>query len=191
MKMTLRNGFGRMLLFAYFALGMGPGNSFAQSTRVVAFTSGFEPTFNLQDIFFGLNAGIESPKLNGSFTAGFSFRLGSKKVLIQEAENFYYQFRERRYVLWTGFEKRVKFIEFDEDHSLNAFGFLRGGFSFGDYRGTDRKPDSGFLFLPGAGLAYRTTFAIIKGGYQYVPLKTESISPHRIFLGVNFVIGEE
>lgn len=157
----------------------------------IAPTFGAEAGFNLDDFMMNLLGGIESPRLNGSLQAGFGFRFGSKKVLVEQSENLFYQFRERRYLLQLGLEKRIKMIDLSDDASLQGLAFFRGGFTFGDFRGTKINPESAFLPMPGAGLALRLPDGMFRLGYQYMKLETGNVSPHRLFAGFNLIIGGE
>jgi hypothetical protein len=162
----------------------------AQSDVWVAPTFGFGTNFNLDDVFLTFNGGIESPKANGSVTAGFALRPGSKKVQIEQPGDVIFQYRERRYMLSLGLEKRVKMIEFSEETSLQGLVMLHGGFTFGDFRGTAMHPSNSLLLSPGAGFGLRLKYALVKLGYQYLPLETSSISPHRVFIGINIIPGD-
>lgn len=157
----------------------------AQSDTELAPCLGMEHTFNLNDYLMSFGGGIESPAYRASAHLNFTFRPGSKRVLVQETENLFYQYRERRYIIALDADKRFALMD-GESTDLEVFAGIMGGISIGDYRGTKANAPGGLIYAPRGGFAVSTDFLVARLGYQYLPLRTTSISSHRIYLGFYF-----
>lgn len=157
----------------------------AQFEEPIVGTVGMGTSFNFQDVFWNIGGGLESPKYQASLQGGFGFRIGSKKLLVETGNNTFDQFRERRYLFTLAAEKRFTVLEVADETMLQLFGMLQGSYTFGDYRGVGYGPSKGFLFHPAGGIAIGSSGVIARLGYTYLPLQTESISPHRIFISFN------
>lgn len=177
-----------LLLVALTSFGSQPLR--AQSV-VPEFGVGFN--FNLTDIMADFAFGMSLQEARASIKASFQPRLGTKRVLVESGTpNLLYQYQERRYLLGIEADKRFVLTELDENTEFGLFVGAFGGITFNDYRGTDAK-GSLELAWQGMGGAYLSDprYLILRVGYQYAPLATPSVYPHRIGISFNFLISDD
>jgi hypothetical protein len=150
-------------------------------------STGMDAQFNFTDFLAGLNFGVLDAKYNTGFNLGYATRIGGKRILYEQSPDTIYQFWEKRSMLHLNFEKR--FV-------LGASYFNQKGFfvgvkeilTYGHYIGSEKKPETLFLTVPQIGFYFKSDEVILKLNYEYVNLNTENISPHRIVLGLAFLI---
>ncbi len=172
------------------AIGLTAQPVHAQSV-VPEFGAGLN--FNLTDIMADLSFGMSLQEARASIKASFQPRLGTKRVLVESGTpNLLYQYQERRYLLGVEADKRFMLTQLNENTEVGLFIGAFGGMTFNDYRGTDAK-GSVNLAWEGMGGAYLSDsrFLILRLGYQYLPLVTQSVYPHRIGISFNFLITDD
>lgn len=155
---------------------------------------GTHTSFNGSDFNIGFQAGIGLDDLDLSLRADFTARAGSKRVLVESAQdpNLSYQYREGRYYLGIEVEKRFRLFEPGEDSEAGIAGAVWGGYTFGDYRGTDVAPQRGFIYRPRvAPYVHIDNVVLIQAGYEYLPLRAGGVSDHRAFISFNFTLTQE
>lgn len=162
----------------------------AQVQKSIAPEFGFDMNFNHTDIFMGGRVGICFPVINASVAATFKGRLGSKRVLLETGQkDVLIQYRERRYLLGLEADKRFILNEFGPSTQFGGFIGGFGGLGFGDYRGTSERAPLG---LSGAGMlgAYISdpNAVILRFGYMYLPLRTETVVKHRIYVSFTILV---
>lgn len=178
------------MLFVGLFVTLLANSTKAQNGKAVIPQLGMDLSFNTDDAFWGGLAGVCFPKINASLLATFKGRIGNKRVLVElPNSNNLYQFRERSYLLGLEADKRFVLNEINEKTRFGLFVGGFGGLNFGSYRGTKIGPDAS---LKGAAFIgpyiSDISAAIVKLGYMYLPLNTESVSHHRIFISFSFVI---
>jgi len=140
---------------------------------------------NTDDYYLGVNLGLFERKYKFSVNAGYMIRPFKNRVLRKENEKLYYQFWERRSILYLGIEKQFSLT----NRKNNEFGILlgaRANYSFGKYFGSTKELDSDVTYEPQLG-AYikgkRTYFYLC---YSYLDLKLPEFSSHFIELGLSY-----
>ena len=171
-------------------LGLSSKPLMAQIDSPVGLELGFDFNFNGADAFMGGMAGICMPKWNASARATFKGRLGSKRVLIESGTpDVLYQYRERRYLLGIEAEKRFLFNEINGDTHFGGFVGGFGGLDFANYRGSTASPPSALAGSGMLGVYISDPSAVIaRLGYIYLPVQTESVPVHRIYLSFSILI---
>ena len=171
------------MLVILFGLGKAPVRA------QVAPDFGFGMNFNHTDFMLGFNGGAAFEALDLSARLGFQFRVGSKRVLVEtEVPDVLVQYRERRYLLGIELEKRFTLTEFSSNERLGVWLAPWGGLSIGDYRGSKASSPGGLAWSMQGGIFFNTDGVVLRGGYAWLPLQTNSIVNHRIVFGVNFHI---
>jgi ankyrin repeat protein len=152
----------------YNIFGMGPGMD-----------------FNGSDFITSIDLSLIDTKYNTSINGGFGFRPSAVRTLTDPVNDTLYQYWERRYYFYAGLEKR--FLLFSPEFTTRSGPYisLNGIYSFGNYRGSNSRPDPGLFPSLQAGWYYMNRIITLKFGYQYLDLKT-SISPHRVRLSLLF-----
>ena len=148
-------------------------------------TIGGEFSMNFNDHFFGLGGGITFEEWRLSVLFDFNFRLFAKRVQVEGSDNLIFQYWERRYLPMLGFNWRIKATELGSSWEIGPMVGMRGGFSFGDYRGSLETPPANFLFNPRAGVWVGDEYVFFQLGYQYLPTNYASIANSRVFLSIH------
>ncbi len=142
------------------------------STDLQTIDDGFvvsaDANLNMDDILLGLQLGAWLAEDKLSITGLFLVRPYEKRVQIKRSDNYYYQYREVRFGLGCNIEKQI--------HFRNIIFYLSGGplLSFGDFKGSSRKPGGGLTPIVGAGIVKYFTNHSIMAGYQYINLPRTS-----------------
>lgn len=142
---------------------------------------------NTQDFMLGTGLGLIDSKYGLELYGKFFFRPAAIRVLFPETEEWSYQYWERRTMISGSVNKR--FIIYHNDKTkLGAFLGLGVGYTWGRFRGTDRKPRPETFLNPVGGLFWLKKSIGIDFNYEYADLKIHDFSPHRIALAITFYL---
>lgn len=139
--------------------------------------------FSADDLMVGGEVGISENKYNMFASTGIFARTKALKVIRPENDTLSYQFWERRYFWPFTIGKNFDFYR----KQSNAAGFkaqLRGGPTWGGYRGSGLHPGTRFALVPSAGLYWREKYWGLSFDYEYVDYKVHELSPHRFRLSL-------
>jgi ankyrin repeat protein len=146
---------------------------------------------NLHDIYTGGEISFTDPYHRLRFNAGADFKPWYTRVLDEVEENLFYQYMDKRYVLYGGITKYFLLSEnylrgdFTLDLTLNA------GYMFSStYPGTYVKPDNRFVVMPSANLRWIKGNFSITGGVEYMGTGLYKAGPvwFRAGLSYNFLL---
>lgn len=163
----------------------------AESNKYPSFRTfyiGPEVSFHSDDFMNGFVLGIKEVKYGFDISAGVYFRPYAKQVLLPHNGNIYYQFWEKRTMINIGVLKmfNVKIGEsFNNFVNLGARAFV----SFADYKGTNLNNRKEFIFVPEVGFSHSFRILEIGINYQYIDLKLEELSVHRIGIVAKLLFG--
>lgn len=149
---------------------------------------GILTNFNGDDFMMGGSMILAESKYDLEFEVNFMTRPAVRSILYKTGTKTYFQFWEKRSVLQLGFNKNFSL----KKNSIHYYGGLQaglyGGYTYGNFRGSSKKPDDTFIFIPKIGLYYNLKNVYIKLNYEYMQLKNTNFSPHRIelLIGVSF-----
>jgi hypothetical protein len=148
----------------------------------------FDFNISAHDFLLGGGFGLHDSRYGLSMNTGFVTRITATEILEGNDDGPYYQYWERRSYFYIGLTERLPLYSWGKDQ---WFGLGLGGqilYTFGSYRGSDQKPDNGFLFSPHA-LAYiRVKYVGFSFKYEYVNFHVEGLSPNRFVFGLHFII---
>jgi ankyrin repeat protein len=139
--------------------------------------------FSADDLMVGGEIGVSENKYKMFATTGFFTRTSATRVIRPESDTLSYQFWERRYFFPLTIGKNFPFYQINEGFA----GFraqLRGGITWGGYRGSDRHPGTRFVVVPSAGLYWRQKYWGLAFDYGYVNYRVHDLSPHRFRLSL-------
>lgn len=146
---------------------------------------------NIHDIYTGGEVSFTDPYHRLRFNAGVDFKPWYTRVLDQVGENLFYQYMDKRYVLYGGVTKYFLLSEnylrgdFTLDLTLNA------GYMFSStYPGTYVKPDNRLVVMPSANIRWiKGNFSIV-GGLEYMGTGLYKAGPlwFRAGLSYNFLL---
>lgn len=149
----------------------------------------FDLSFSADDVFMGGGIGIHDTRYGISASLGIAARLSAKPIFVETGiSDTYYQYWERRTYTYLGIDKRFKLLTLDKTSSAGLYAGGQLVYTFGNYRGTNTKPDPRLLLSPRAGAYIQFRGINIMLGYEYMNFKTEKIGASRFKLGLNFLI---
>ncbi len=147
----------------------------------IRFEAGLD--FSADDLMVGGEIGVSENKYKMFATTGFYGRTSAIRVIRPENDTLSYQFWEKRYFWPLTLGKNFPF----NGKKATSVGFkaqLRGGISWGGYRGSGLHPGTRFIIVPSAGLYWRDKYWGISFDYEYVNYKVHELSPHRFRLSL-------
>lgn len=155
---------------------------------ITAVSTGVNLNFNGDDFFNGVQVLLDEQKYKFSLNAGMEFRPKRITVLEKKEEDLYYQFWERRALLYGGLLKTFKIHQVSYNKSIEALLTTNIGYTWGNYRGYIQEPESKLMFLPEAGLMIKKPGSKIMFTYQYKNFKLDDVSPHRFNISLMFTV---
>ena len=142
-------------------------------------------SFSSEDYFLGGSLGIHDIFTGCYLNFGYQARIGHTPVLVKEREHLFYQYYEKRHLLYFTLERKFKFNPYSSSPKGLILG-LRQVYNMGKYRGTTRKVHREWMTSPTAGLFLQKDFFCLILDYQYLDFGLEGLSPHRINLSFSF-----
>ncbi|NOX48252.1 MAG: ankyrin repeat domain-containing protein [Chlorobi bacterium] len=140
---------------------------------------GIDITSAKSDFMMGVEAGLSETKYNLLLRLGIKARPYTRSVLYPINDKVSYQLWEKRAVVNLGIDKQIVLGHL----SLQSYGGLFGGldyvYTYGSFRGSNKKPDDGFYWIPRVGLFWNFERILLSANYEYFPLKNSRSSPHR------------
>jgi ankyrin repeat protein len=144
---------------------------------------------NIDDFMIGGSLSLAGSRYGVELQAGYMTRIGVRSVLYEINQTTYYQFWEKRSILHLGANKLFNvFKKTIKQRSGIFFGFDIA-YTYGNFRGSEKKPDDSFHLVPKAGVFLNSTSFDVKLNYEYMKLANTDVSPHRINLSLGFNIG--
>lgn len=144
--------------------------------------------FNLNDMFWSINGGIEDVQNEWGARLNFEFRPFEKKVQVNEDNNIVRQYKEVKYFAAIDIDKR--FLHFNLwKMDTQFFVGTKTGFLFGNYKGTQNNRKPTFITTPMAGICFNLTENInFKLGYIHFMDGLANVPDSRVTLGLNFIL---
>jgi ankyrin repeat protein len=146
--------------------------------------------FNLDDFMMGGNIGLASLKYGIEFHGGYKTRLTDKIYLYEIEPSTYYQFWESRSVMQLGANKLFNVFKNGVQRKSGVFGGLNVCYAYGNYRGSNKKPDDLLLLVPTAGVFWYSQSFNAKFSYEYMNLRNPNVSSSRFNLSLGFNINK-
>ncbi|OQX81037.1 MAG: hypothetical protein B6D61_01190 [Bacteroidetes bacterium 4484_249] len=151
-------------------------------------TIGIDLNGNRNDFMLGGNISLIESKYGVQLQLGYKTRLSVKSVMYESNSNIYYQFWELRSCVHFGLDKMFVLLRPSVNSFGGAFVGINGTYTYGSFRGSDRKPDDKFLMEPKAGIFLNSNNFILKLNYEYMKLTNSKVSPHRFNFTIGFII---
>ncbi|HUX59456.1 MAG TPA: ankyrin repeat domain-containing protein [Bacteroidales bacterium] len=124
---------------------------------------------NFKDIYTGINISVKEPYLNAGFTAGCDMKLWYSRVLIQNTENIFYQYMDKRAIAYAGLFKDFILIDHPDRYNLSLSTSLLAGYSFGNkLKGTLFAPENKFMAIPSLSLKLIKMNFSLNMGFEYM-----------------------
>lgn len=151
----------------------------------IAFTPSVK--FNFYDVYMGGEVSFTAPYHRLRFNAGADFKPWYSRVLEEVDDNLFYQYMDKRYVLYGGVTKYFIISEnylkgdFTLDLTLNA-----GYMLCSTYLGTYVKPDNRFLLMPSLNIRWTKNYFSMIGGVEYMRTNLYKAGPIWVRAGFSF-----
>ncbi len=146
---------------------------------------GFVMNGNTDDFMLGFHLSLLEAKYGIVLQTGFITRPWVRSVLYEIDSKTYYQFWEKRSCLNLGVQKRFILSRKSINKQSGVFVGLKASYTYGNFRGANKKPDDTVVPVPQLGVFYNYKKLNLGLNYEYMNLKNTNISSHRI----NFTIG--
>lgn len=149
------------------------------------FSAGCGIDFNQDDFMTGLYSGIHDSKYGIVIRGNILFRPAPIRILEEESDDIAFQYWERRWMASVGIDKRF-IIKTGSGHEFGPFLGMDVTYTWGSYRGADRKPHPDIVFSPAGGLFWKYNLIGVDLIYSYKNLKIPDYFSHRVSLVFNF-----
>lgn len=147
-------------------------------------------SFNIHDFMTGVSIGLHEGRYNMEINTGYLLNPWEKTILVERGNSVYYQLRERRHMFYVNFEKHFRLSNSFYGNEIGIITGIKEYFLFGKYQGLEERPKKSFFMSPGLGFYYRHKLINTFVKYEYLDLQKVRISPHRIILGISFLINK-
>jgi hypothetical protein len=164
------------------------GASAVQSPVVDKVIVALDISGNLDDVMMGGKVSVAGSRLGVELEGGYKTRIWVRSVLYEIDPTSYYQFWESRSVMHIGVNKLFNVFEKTVHHRSGIFAGVNLGYTYGNYRGTEKKPDDKFLIIPKAGVFWSSRSLDAKFNYEYMKFTNTKVSPHHFNLTIGFNI---
>jgi len=157
-------------------------HQYGQGSRFAGFV---EFMINKDDEWLGVTfCGAVSQRLQLGAFFSFSGRITPQRTLVEIEPNLYMQREEERFLVSGGLNKILQL-----NRSVAIYLDAGAGYTFGEYNGTEAKPEDGWTPLLAAGVSIRPFigkgYLVLRLGYQYADRKLEA--KNWLYLGLGGV----
>jgi ankyrin repeat protein len=143
--------------------------------------------FTPHDFYTGLNASFKEPYLNAGITAGLDMKLWYTRILAEESENSYYQYRDKGAMIYAGVFKDFNIINKPNRANISLSTSLSGGYTFGNkFKGTMITPDNSFKVIPGVTLKFTKNALSVFSAAEYITSDYYKVGPVWIRIGASY-----
>lgn len=143
--------------------------------------------FNSSEFMNSINFDYLDSKYNTGINAGFYYRPWAIRTNTEAINDTSYQYWERRFAFQLGLEKSFALIENGNSQTGPIVG-AKLYHSFGNYRGSNLKPETVNTIAPTIGWYYRSQYITLMGTYEYLDFGILNASKAKINLSLAFNI---
>jgi len=147
----------------------------------------YEMNGNNKDIMLGGSVGLSEAVYGWVTEFGYRTRPWVRSVRYESDPQTQYQFWEKRSVIYLGAGKRLTLASPQPKEFFGLFVTVNAGYTYGSFRGSNRKPEDKLVFIPKAGLFYNYKALTMKLNYEYMKITNTNIPPHRITFTVGAI----
>ncbi len=134
--------------------------------------------FTGYDMFTGIGFLLKEPYLNSGIIAGFDTKLWYTRILSQEDENTYFQYKDKRSIVYAGFFKDFSLTDrqFRGNYSVSV-SLMASKALASKFKGTNITADTKFRIIPAVTLKWeRGPFGLLAGA-EYMNTGFYKIGP--------------
>lgn len=120
-------------------------------------------------LFTGVSLLFRDPMTEAGFMAGFDIKPWYSRVMIQNNETLFYQYRDRSALAYAGIFKDFRLTGDYRKTRLMLTASISAAYTFGNkLRGTNIEPESKFRLNPGAGIKLQKKRLVLTAGLEYL-----------------------
>jgi ankyrin repeat protein len=141
------------------------------------------------DIYTGAFLSFIEPFHRIKINAGMEFKPAYTKVLVEKEENVFWQYDDKRFVLFAGLGKQFLINDSYFNGTVNIIADLNFGYMMArNYKGTYEKPPDKFIIMPSIGVERTIKNISFSGTYEYMNTDLYKRGPHWIKFGFSYYI---
>jgi hypothetical protein len=141
----------------------------------------------IRDHYTRLGLSFKNPLLKLMVNTGFELKPMYSRVLVEHSSDTYYQYYDRRYIIYAGIGKELKLMEHFSKGNLSLDLHLNAGYMMAsEYRGTNIKPPDKVRIMPQIVLRWNKDKFNIYGGYEYMNTDLYRIGPSWFSFGLSY-----
>lgn len=141
----------------------------------------------IRDYYTRIGLSFKEPLLKLMLNAGFELKPTYNKVLVQDSDNTYYQYYDKRYIIYAGLGREFTLQENYYGGSLSIDLNLNAGYMMASqYRGTNIKPPDKLRIMPQLVLRWNKGKINIYAGYEYMNTELYRIGPSWFCFGLSY-----
>jgi len=141
----------------------------------------------IRDHYTKLGLSFKNPLMKVMLNAGFELKPLYTRVLVEQSSDTYFQYYDKRYLIYAGIGKEFKLMENYSSGILSLDLNLNAGYMMASqYRGTNIKPPDKFRIMPQVLLRWNKGKFNIYAGYEYMNTELYRIGPSWFSLGVSY-----
>jgi ankyrin repeat protein len=143
----------------------------------------------IHDIYSGASISFREPYLNGGIILGLDTKLWYTRVLLKEAEHYYYQYWDKGTIAYAGIFKDFALTDYAFKGNFSITTSLTGAYSFGsDLKGTLMTPKNRFMIIPAAGIKWTIRDLSLNLGAEYMKSDFYRTGPVWLRIGASYTL---
>lgn len=144
---------------------------------------------NTHDFYLGTSIQFIEWKYRTAVDLSWAIRPFYSRVLTKESENLYYQYWENRNTFSLGIKKEFPIIQFSRFSELDIALGVKEHYTFGKYRGTERKPNNTLITGFEMDFLWKHKYMLTGFTVQYIDYNIEDFSPIMVGFKWNYIFG--
>lgn len=141
----------------------------------------------IRDYYTRLGLSFKNPLLKLMVNAGFELKPVYSRVLVEYSSDTYYQYFDKRYIIYAGIGKEFRLTENYSRGNLSIdFNINAGYMMASQYRGTNIKPPDKVRIMPQVFLRWEKSKFNIYGGYEFMNTELYRIGPSWFSFGLSY-----
>ena len=142
---------------------------------------------HFHDYYTGISIALKDPFLSAGIFTGCDLKPTYTRVLMQTGENEYYQYFDRRSVVYGGIFKEFIIKDNPLQGSLSMSGYLALAYSFGNkLKGTSVVPENNIKINPAIELNWNKNWITVFGRFEYLKTELFKVGPVWLRIGASY-----
>jgi ankyrin repeat protein len=145
--------------------------------------------FHSHDFFSGASLSFKEPYLNGGFTVGCDSKLWYSRVLIKDNESLFYQYMDKRSVVYAGLFKNFTITDNPLKGNWVLNTSISVAYTFGNkFKGTNITPENKVMVIPAVNFNWTKNTFTLFGGLEYMNTEFYRNGPVWLRIGCSYIL---